>query len=761
MIREGSSISTNGIILDLVSGVEVTEVPLQNGGGIAIDETRSLYSVSSSDGNIEVRRTSDGGIEQILSGHSQRASVLCFLCGQQKLISGSFDDSVRIWDLATGDDIVFPPLHTANIRHLDVSEDGSRAVSASQDGIINIWDISDLENIQVIQTLNVPSVDQVLMTPDGASVITEVHSAGVARWDVATGVSVYTILAGAGSRSIDLSADGSILLTEEGDRVAFRRTSDGVIVNEITGTIGGDGTSDFYDRTLFSYDGSIIRRTPRALSSLDFPHVFVAPSAIPGGDGSTWASAFDSVGAALSYLSSNNKVADIWLASGTYMPTTLTDPEDPRSATYVIPDGVRLIGGFGGTETQLSERDPVANPTFLTQNPTSSRTLLSPVGKARLDGLTIVRGSNPPLATEEFRLVNSGRLTFRNCRIQTDADGFIGLDPDPNDSADIMLESTSIEIVVEPDAFCGKAGELLELRTPDVLCGTAFNPDCLSGVIDAAGAPVFSGTPEVRWIIDKLEVKSGTTLNLTNRPNFDFREVGDSVPECLYVRELIIESGAWINTGLLTVYYETLTQMGSVSNVPLLGFSLINVDMECQEEFDARVDPRLRDDGDTQPGVPPFLEGSVIRTSGAIASDPGRFYMEMKTRDDANGSDSASTISAKATFARAGEDQIVVAFEYSFCGNATDELVVYLSDAPEAGENLVEIARISPPMNGPGSIGSGELATFSGLFPRGGLNFRRGTYVELELVGQDACVLIDEWDPLACGSPECGDYDLS
>ncbi len=753
LIRNNSLYSTSGAILDLSTGNEIAAVTLQSFGGIALNEPATLYANSTSNGDVEIRRTSDGGLEQTLSGHSQSVSALRFLGDQQRLLSGSFDDSVRLWDLETGDDIVFPPMHSAYIRNVDVSQDGLRAVSASQDGVIHVWDISDLENIQVIQTLNVPSVDQVLMTPDGASVITEDFSAGISRWDVATGLPAYTVLASAGAQNLDLSPDGSIFLAEERDRLSIWRTADGQLVNEILESVGGDGTDAF-----FAGDGSIIRRSQRALSSLDFPHVFVNPLATPGGDGCTWATAFDSVEAALSYLSANNKVADLWLASGTYMPVTLTDPEDPRSATYVIPDGVRLVGGFAGTEARLSERDPVANPTLLTQNPMSSRTLLSPVGKATLDGLTIVRGSNPPLATEEFRLVNDGRLTFRNCRIQTDADGFIGLDPDPSNLADIMLESTPIEIVVEADAFCGKAGELLELRTPDVLCGTAFNPDCLSGLIDAAGAPVFSGTPEVRWIINKLEVKSGTTLNLTNRPNFDFRDVGDTIPECLYVRELIIESGARINTGLLTVYYETLTDAGDVSNVPLLGFSLINIDMECQEEFDARVSPRLRDDNDTQPVAPPFLEGSIQRTNGALAGDPSRFYMEMKTQDDANGSDSASTISAKATFARAGEDEILVAFEYTFCGNPTDELVVYLSDAPEVGQNLVEIARITPPTSGPGSISSDQFATFSGLFPRGSLNFRRGTYVELELVGQDACVLIDEWDPLVCFSQECGDF---
>ena len=47
----------------------------------------------------------------------------------------------------------------------------------------------------------------------------------------------------------------------------------------------------------------------------------------------------------------------------------------------------------------------------------------------------------------------------------------------------------------------------------------------------------------------------------------------------------------------------------------------------------------------------------------------------------------------------------------------------------------------------PGAIGSNQRAIFYGEHPRGALNFRRGTYVELELVGRDACIEIDNWDP--------------
>lgn len=81
--------------------------------------------------------------------------------------------------------------------------------------------------------------------------------------------------------------------------------------------------------------------------------IYVDASASPGGSGRSWEQAFDSLHAGLAAAGSGDQV---WVAGGVY-PTT-SDPLD-RDATFTVPDGVRVYGGFVGKESKLAERgDP-------------------------------------------------------------------------------------------------------------------------------------------------------------------------------------------------------------------------------------------------------------------------------------------------------------------------------------------------------------------------------------------------------------------
>lgn len=78
-------------------------------------------------------------------------------------------------------------------------------------------------------------------------------------------------------------------------------------------------------------------------------------ASVSGGnnDGTSWVNAFADLQDALALGVGN----EIWVADGTYHPTSGSD----RTVTFNIPASVSMYGGFAGTETSRTERDPKTN----------------------------------------------------------------------------------------------------------------------------------------------------------------------------------------------------------------------------------------------------------------------------------------------------------------------------------------------------------------------------------------------------------------
>ncbi|MCE9557447.1 MAG: right-handed parallel beta-helix repeat-containing protein [Armatimonadetes bacterium] len=78
--------------------------------------------------------------------------------------------------------------------------------------------------------------------------------------------------------------------------------------------------------------------------------IFVKADATGTSTGSNWSNAYPSPHSALAEALPGDQV---WVAQGTYIPTTATDPD----ASFEVPTGVAVYGGFSGTETLLSQRN--------------------------------------------------------------------------------------------------------------------------------------------------------------------------------------------------------------------------------------------------------------------------------------------------------------------------------------------------------------------------------------------------------------------
>lgn len=103
-----------------------------------------------------------------------------------------------------------------------------------------------------------------------------------------------------------------------------------------------------------------------ALSAYGQTYIYVKHDALGGNNGTSWAHAYTSLQLALSAALSGD---NIWVAAGTYEPSSETGGTGVRYRCFQLKNGVGLYGGFAGTEDpatfNLSNRDFDANETIL------------------------------------------------------------------------------------------------------------------------------------------------------------------------------------------------------------------------------------------------------------------------------------------------------------------------------------------------------------------------------------------------------------
>jgi WD40 repeat protein len=104
----------------------------------------------SDDQSVRIWDASTGKEVQKLDGHTSRVCSVAFSHDGTRIVSGSDDQSMRIWDALTGKEVQKLDGHTSLIRSVAFSHDGTRVVSGSSDQSVRIWDMSTGMDLQVV-----------------------------------------------------------------------------------------------------------------------------------------------------------------------------------------------------------------------------------------------------------------------------------------------------------------------------------------------------------------------------------------------------------------------------------------------------------------------------------------------------------------------------------------------------------------------------------------------------------------------------------
>lgn len=143
-------------------------------------EIRRLIGHESNIGAVAI--TPDG--KYALSG----SGTFCF-CGIPDK-----DNSVRFWDVATGEQIHLLEGHQDLVTMTQMTPDGKLGVSSSVDGSVRVWDLETGVELKVIENAHAGGVFSVSISPDGKKILTGSMTAetypdsdGIKLWDLETG----------------------------------------------------------------------------------------------------------------------------------------------------------------------------------------------------------------------------------------------------------------------------------------------------------------------------------------------------------------------------------------------------------------------------------------------------------------------------------------------------------------------------------------------------------------------------------------------
>src|SRR5271157_2027485 len=273
-----------------------------------------------------------------LGGHYGEVWGVAVTPDGKRAVSASEDKTLKVWNLETGEALKTLEGHSGAVHGVVVTPDGKRAVSASGDKTLKVWNLKTGEAIQTLEG-HPGFVHGVAVTPDGKRAISASWDFRLGVWDLETGRAIQTLVGHRfyvhgvtvtpdGKSAVSASWDETLKVwdLETGRAIQTLKGHSGFVFGVAVTPDGKRAVSASGDKTLKVWD----LETGHALKTLeghsdDVYGVAVTP------DGKRVVSA------------SRDKTLKVWELEAGHALDTLRAHSGPINAVAVTPDGKRAV----------------------------------------------------------------------------------------------------------------------------------------------------------------------------------------------------------------------------------------------------------------------------------------------------------------------------------------------------------------------------------------------------------------------------------
>ncbi|BAY20217.1 WD-40 repeat protein (plasmid) [Anabaenopsis circularis NIES-21] len=371
----------------------------------------------------------EGREKNRLQGHENFVTSVSFSRDGKTLASGSYDKTIKLWDLETGQ---FRTLkgHNAAVTSVSFSPNGKTLASGSDDGTIKLWNLETGKEIPTHMEHD-SSVTSVSFSPNGKTLASGSDGGTIKLWDLKTGqfrtLKAYDIHSAVTSVSFSpngktlasLSNDGTIKLWNvETAKAILTPKRQGNDIHDMSMSFSPDGKTLAYgseDKTIKLWNLETGKEIP-TLMKHDGPVQSVSFSP----DGKTLAA------------SSDQGTIKLWNPkTGIEIPTHMKHDQRVNSVSF-SPDSKTLASGSADYTIKIWDLEPGTEIPTLTGNKESFQSVsFSP------DGKTLASGSNDktiklwnPETRKEIHTLQTGDYSVKSVSFSPDGKTLASLSND-------------------------------------------------------------------------------------------------------------------------------------------------------------------------------------------------------------------------------------------------------------------------------------------------------------------------------------------